>query len=60
MAAEGCGYIDEIRAYKDSYSEEQKKSDSECLGLLIRRGVEIAESDITFKKIFESGEKIRL
>lgn len=59
-AAEGCGYIDEIRAYKDSYSEEQKKSDSECLGLLIRRGVEIAESDITFKKIFESGEKIRL
>lgn len=58
--AEDCGYIDEIRAYKEGYSNEKKRSDSECLALLIRRGVEIAERDVTFKKVFESGEKIRL
>lgn len=54
------GYSDEIKAYKDNYSDENKQSDSKCLELLIRRGDEIPSSDITFKKMAESGVKIRL
>ncbi len=54
------GFIDEIKAYKEAYSDEKKKADSECLGLLVRRGLEIPENEITFKKAHENGVKIRL
>lgn len=58
--AQDSGYLEEIQVYKDGYSDEQKASDAKCLALLVRRGAEIAESDVTFKKLFESGVKIRL
>lgn len=58
--AADSGYFEEIKEYKQNYSEEQKQSDSECLELLIKRGLEITENEITFKKVFESGVKIRL
>lgn len=58
--AEVSGYIDEIRAFKAGYGEEQKRSDAKCLELLIRRGAEIAESRPTFRSEFENGVKIRL
>ncbi len=58
--AEDSGYIDEIREFKESYSEEQKNSDTECLGLLVSRGNEIPNNEITFKKLLESGVKVQL
>lgn len=58
--AEDCGFKDEIKRYKDSYSEEQKKSDSDCLNMLVGKGDEIPLKDVTFKKMFEKGVKIRL
>ncbi|MEE1187037.1 MAG: glycosyltransferase family 8 protein [Acutalibacteraceae bacterium] len=58
--AEDSGYIDEIRAFKDGYSEEKKKADSECLDLLVNRGTQIQENEITFKKMYLKGVKIRL
>ena len=58
--AENCGFIDEIRTYKDHYSDEKKKADSECLEMLVRRGMEIPEQEINFKKLYEKGVKIRL
>ena len=58
--AQDCGFIDEIREFKASYTEDKKKADSECLELLIRRGMEIPENDITFKKMNEKGVRIRL
>lgn len=58
--AEGSGYIDEIKAYKAAYTDDKKKADGECLDLLVRRGAEIPENDITFKKMYEKGVKIRL
>lgn len=58
--ASDCGYIEEINEYKKNYSDEQKKSDKECLELLIKRGTEIPENDVTFKKMREKGVKIRL
>lgn len=58
--AKDSGYLSEIKAYKEAYSDEQKKADSECLKLLVRRGMEIPENEITFKKMNESGVRIRL
>jgi len=58
--ARDSGYMDEIRKYKDGYSEEQKRSDRECLGLLIKRGSSIVSNDVTFRKLHDSGVKIRL
>lgn len=58
--AEDSGYFEEIKKYKSMYTEEKKKADTECLNLLIRRGEEIQNNEITFKKIFENGVKIRL
>ncbi len=58
--AEDSGYIDEIKAYKAAYTDEKKKADSECLELLIKRGTEISENEITFKKLNQKGVKIRL
>ena len=54
------GYIEQIKKYKESYSDEQKISDRRCLDLLIERGQSICDNDITFRKIRESGVKIRL
>ena len=58
--AEKTEYIDEIRAYKDAYSEAMKAKDRECAALLARRGAEIAEGELTFRSAAEKGVSIRL
>lgn len=58
--AEDSGYLAEIKAYKEAYTDDKKKADSECLELLVRRGSEIPTNEITFKKLHEKGVKIRL
>ncbi len=58
--AESSGYADEIRAYKATYTDDKKKADRDCLELLVRRGTEIPENEITFKKLHEKGVRIRL
>lgn len=54
------GYSEEIKAYKAAYSDGRKKADSDCLELLVRRGSEICENEVTFRKMHEKGERIRL
>ncbi len=58
--AERSGFINEIREYKNGYTDEKKEADTSCLALLVRRGKEISESDHTFKKLEENGVKIAL
>lgn len=58
--AQDSGFIDEIKAFKAAYTDEKKKADGECLQLLVGRGNEIANQEITFKKLHEKGVKIRL
>ncbi len=58
--AADSGYINEIKTYKADYTDDKKKADTECLQLLVKRGSEIPENEITFKKMQEKGAKIRL
>lgn len=58
--AKDSGFITEIEEYKNGYDDQKKTADGECLALLINRGVEIQNNDITFKKLHEKGVKIRL
>lgn len=58
--AENSGFIDEIKKYKENYTDDKKQADKECLELLVRRGMEIPEEKTTFKKMKESGVKITL
>lgn len=58
--AQNSGFLEEIRAFKDAYSPEQKQSDADCLALLIRRADEIWQRGVTFQKIQETGVRIRL
>ena len=46
--------------FKYNYSEEQKTSDRECLEILIEKGGKMSDNEITFKKVMERGEKIRI
>lgn len=53
-------YYNEILEFKNNYSDEQKQSDKECLEVLVKKGGKLPDNDITFKKVFEKGEKIRV
>lgn len=55
--AADCGYLEEILAHKKNYSEEQKKSDAECLSLLIKRGEAISHMPDSFGAVFGSGKE---
>lgn len=53
-------YYNEIVEFKNNYSDEQKQSDKECLGVLVNKGGEMKNNEVTFKKVLENGEKIRI
>lgn len=58
--AENSGYINEIREFKNNFTEENQKEEMEILGNMLRRAEEIKGHDITLKKVGESGVKVRL
>jgi len=53
-------FYEEICRNKAAYDDEKKAADKACLELLVRRGSEIPLQEITFRKMAEKGEKIRL
>lgn len=58
--AEDAGYLAEALENKANYSEEQKASDAACLGAIIANGSKFCENEISFKKLYDKGVKIRL
>ena len=58
--AKKTSYYNQIQEYKQNYSEEKKISDRECLEVLISKADKMNENDVTFKKVFESGSRVRL
>ncbi len=54
-------YYDDIVKFKNNYSDEQKKSDGDCMANLIEKAGAMDEvQEITFKNLYEKGEKIRI
>lgn len=49
-----------IVRYKENYSEQQKESDRTCLENMIAKGPMVCRQPVTFRKMFEKGEKIRV
>lgn len=58
--AKQCGFFDQIQAHKDAYDDEKKQSDSECLATLVKKGSEIPDQEVTFKKMSDKGVAIKL
>ena len=58
--AKDNAFYKNIIEFKNNYSNEQKQSDTDCLNLLIHKGTEIPNNEITFKNIFDNGENIRI
>ncbi len=70
---EGIQYADYFWHYADmteyskylhdfliNYPEEQKQSDTNSMGLMIQKAMTVPEQDITFRKLLERGENVRL
>ena len=53
-------YYDKIKAYKTAYTDKQKEDDHAHLLDLFRRAGTNADTEVTFRKVLESGEKVRL
>lgn len=59
--AGGSGYLEDIRRFKDAYTEEQKAADLKCMQAIVERGIMIASGDgPKMKEVFESGREARL
>lgn len=58
--AQDSGFLTEIKDYKAGYTDEKKQADSQCMELLVRRGTQIQQQEVTFKKLYEKGVRIRL
>lgn len=58
--AQSSHYLADIRAHKAAYSPEKKASDKKCMERMVQRGLSIAAQDVTFRKMQESGVRIRL
>jgi len=58
--AEDSGYIEEIKARKNSHTDDKKATDKNCFNTLVQKTIEIPNQEITFKKLYEKGVKIRL
>ena len=53
-------FYEDILEHKKNYSEEQKQSDRQCLQTIIAKGGQMDRQDVTFRKMREKGERIRL
>lgn len=58
--AQDSDYLKEILAHKAAYSHEKKASDRKCMERMVERGLSIVKQDVTFRKMQESGVRIRL
>ncbi len=58
--AEKSPFKDDILAFKAGYDESKQKADSDTLGKLISKAAVLDQNEITFKKVYESGVKVRI
>lgn len=53
-------FYQDILRFKENYSEEQKKSDQTCLENMIAKGPMVCRQEVTFRRMCEKGERIRI
>lgn len=53
-------YLNDIKWTKEHYTDRERQSDEESMKRMIDRGLMIASSKETFKKVFESGKEERI
>ncbi len=53
-------FYEDIKQFKANYSSQQKESDEKCLADLVQKAGVLDQRDITFRKLYEKGEKIRI
>ncbi len=53
-------YYQELVDFKRNYTDEQKQSDKEHMDIILRSAASIPDTDVTFKKMHESGAGIRV
>lgn len=53
-------FYEEIKDIKNNYSDEVKAFDAKAMHDLLEKAVQVPNQDVTFRKIFEKGEKIRI
>lgn len=58
--AKDSGYYEEILAFKAGYTEEQKQSDADSFARLLHKAETVPDTDVTFRKVYESGAKVRV
>ncbi len=58
--ADDSGFIERILEHRENWSEEQKEKCRRDLGILCERAACITGNDVTFRKVYEKGEAIRL
>lgn len=59
--AQKTKFYKDIVEFKRNYSEDKKNSDTNCLNTLIKKAGSLPDKNkVTFKAIYETGEKIRL
>ncbi len=58
--AKTSGYLTEILTVKESFNQDKREKDMECMKSLIERAREISKSSVTFNTALKNGEKIRI
>jgi len=58
--AKNSEYLQEILKFKEEYNEENRKSDREHMELMLSRGEAIADTEVTFRAVFNAGKEQRL
>lgn len=58
--AKQSAYYPVLKAEKDGFDDAKKAEDNKTLDLMMSRAIEISHGEKTFKKVFESGVKVRL
>lgn len=58
--AKYSNYYDDLVKIKQDYSDQQKAEDAAKMETLMKEVANIPEKDLTLKKIYDSGEKVRL
>lgn len=58
--ATDCGYMEDLRNMKASFDTAKTEEEKVCLENMLNRATEIPKGKVTFRKVRESGVKIRL